>query len=201
MYIIKSIFGDEIIAAFNKDADYQAFFNEIFVDFKNNKTILGDDIVAHIKDPDYQAFLKQIVVEYTEEKIDKKTMITKQTFTFKNKNTQKILAQAYDYKNYEQRYKIYKPGWGIFQCWRTLDAMCEDGSVGGGIGEACDCKIGEFKKRLSPKLLQFIEKKCENMSADKKYKDGFCLCLESYKNNSVVPAFGGSTESIGSIME
>lgn len=68
----KSIFGDEIIAAFNKDADYQAFFKEIFVDFKNNKTILGDDIVAHIKDPNYQAFLKQIVVEYAEERIDKK---------------------------------------------------------------------------------------------------------------------------------
>lgn len=108
-------------------------------------------------------------------------MITKQTFTFKNKNTQKILAQAYDYKNYERRYKIYKPGWSIFQRWRTLDAICKYDGASGYIGEACDCKTGDFKKRLDPKLLQFIEKDCENMSADKKYKDSFCLCLESYK--------------------
>ena len=55
-----------------------------------HKTILGDEVIVFTKDSNYQAFLKQIVVEYTERRVDKKTMITKQTFTFKNKNTQKI---------------------------------------------------------------------------------------------------------------
>lgn len=164
-----------------------------------HKTILGDEVIVFTKDSNYQAFLKQIVVEYTERRVDKKTMITKQTFTFKNKNTQKILAQVYDYRNYEQRFKIYRLGWSVFQRWRTIDEMCEDGSAIGVVGEACSCKTGRFKEELNPEMLQFVEKSCENMSINEKLKDFWCLCLKSYKDNSLKPALGVPIEWIENI--
>lgn len=165
-----------------------------------HKTILGDEVIAFTKDSNYQAFLKQIVVEYTERRVDKKTMITKQTFTFKNKNTQKILAQVYDYRNYEQRFKIYKLGWSVFQRWRTIDEMCEDDSAIGVVGEACSCKTGDYlKERLSPETLQLVEKSCENMSINEKLSDFWCLCLKSYKDNSLEPTLGVPIEWIENI--
>ncbi len=84
-----------------------------------HKVIHGDEAAKLIKDSNYQAFLKQIVVEYTEMRVDKKTMITKQTFTFKNKNTQNILAQVYDYNNYIQKFKVIRSGPGIFALENT----------------------------------------------------------------------------------
>lgn len=155
-----------------------------------HKTILGDEVIAFTKDSNKQAFLRHIVVEYTEMRVDKRTMITKQIFTFKDKNTQKILAQVYNYKNYEQRFKIYKAGWSVFQRWRTLDKMCEDGSAIGDIGFACSCKTGRFKERLGPKMLQLVEKGCENKSIREKLEDLWCRCLKSYQDNSLVPTLG-----------
>ena len=165
-----------------------------------HKTILGDELIRFTKDSHYQAFLKQIVIEYTEKRVDKKTMITKQTFTFKNKNTQKILAQAYDYRNYEQRFKIYKVGWSVFQRWRTIDEMCEDGSAIGVVSEACSCKTGDYlKERLRPETRQLVEKSCENMSINERLENFWCLCLKSYKDNSLTPVLGVPIEWLENI--
>lgn len=155
-----------------------------------HKVIHGDEAAKLIKDSSYQAFLKQIVVEYTEMRVDKKTMITKQTFTFKNKNTQNILAQVYDYNNYIQKFKVIRSGPGIFQRWRTLDEICRDIRRSPlDFSMACSCKMGRFEELLSPYWLQIVKTSCKNMSIKERSEDIWCQCLESYKNNSLSPVY------------
>ena len=155
-----------------------------------HKVIHGDEAAKLIKDSSYQAFLKQIVVEYTEMRVDKKTMITKQTFTFKNKNTQNILAQVYDYNNYIQKFKVIRSGPGIFQRWRTLDEICRDIRRSPlGFSMACLCKMGRFEELLSPDLLQIVKRSCKNANIEERSKNIWCRCLESYKNNSLSPVY------------
>lgn len=155
-----------------------------------HKVIHGNEVAKLIKDSNYQAFLKQIVVEYTEMRVDKKTMITKQTFTFKNKNTQNILAQVHDYNNYIQKFKVIRISPGIFQRWRTIDEICRDIPMGNiGLGMACLCKMGRFEELLSPDLLQIVKRSCKNANIEERSKNIWCRCLESYKNNSLSPVY------------
>lgn len=155
-----------------------------------HKVIHGDEVAKLTKDSNYQAFLKQIVVEYTEMRVDKKTMITKQIFTFKSKNTQNILAQVYDYNNYIQKFKVIRISPGIFQRWRTLDEICRDIRRSPlDFSMACSCKMGRFEDLLSPDLLQIVKRSCKNANIEERSKNIWCQCLESYKNNSLSPVY------------
>lgn len=70
----------------------------------------------------YKAITDKYFLDYIEERIDKKRLITKQTFLLRDKKTFKIACEIYNYKLYADLYA--KPSLLIHR-YRSLDKICK----------------------------------------------------------------------------